>query len=204
MKWNNPVVVFDLETTDAPDDRRIIELGAVYLDRDLEHQSSFRSLVNPEGFVSPFVQDLTGYTQFELNAAPALDQVASKLVDWVAAHGNIKQARLAAWGNYFDVNVLRQEFARTGVAYPFSGTCLDVKTAALMWCALAGKRTDKLSVSLMMDHLGLSKEGVRFHHALDDALATANIFRRVMADIGSGVWVDAGGYKQYVRVAADG
>jgi hypothetical protein len=25
-----------------------------------------------------------------------------------------------------------------GVDYPFSGTCLDVKTAALMWCALAG------------------------------------------------------------------
>lgn len=203
MKFNNPLVVFDLETTDDPADRRIIEIGAVYLDKDLGHQSTFREFVNPGVPVSQFVQDLTTITPGELSRADPFPAVAARFEAWVSGLCNIKQARLAAWGNYFDVNVLRQEFAKAGMDYPFSGTCIDVKTAALMWCAMAGKRTDKLGVETMMGHLGLPTEHVTFHRAQEDALATANIFRAVMIDLAGGVWVPCGGFMQYVHVKGE-
>jgi DNA polymerase III epsilon subunit-like protein len=204
MKFNNPIVVFDLETNADPDNQAITEIGAVVLDENLRLEDRmFQSFVRPDFPVTQRSLDITGHDPKVLAEARPWSEVVGEFETWVEdhAHENVKKVRLAAWGNYFDVNVLRAQYKRHGVVYPFSGTCLDVKTAALMWAALSGRRTDKMSVQHCADEMSLVPTGT-YHSALVDALMTARIFQRVMAEVSGGVWVDAGGFKKYVRVTA--
>jgi DNA polymerase III epsilon subunit-like protein len=196
MKWNNHIVVFDLETT-ACDQQAITEIGAVVLDPELDRVvGRFQSFVLPDYPVTKRAWEITGHNPEDLARAPAWPDVAKMFEDWVVATcGNIKRVRLAAWGNYFDINVLRNQYARHGLPYPFSGTCIDVKTAALMWAACSGRRTDKLSVEQCAEHMGLTPSG-SYHRADVDADMTAQIFQRAMYELAGGVWIG----KQYVHV----
>jgi DNA polymerase III epsilon subunit-like protein len=201
MRFNNPVVVFDLETT-ACDNQAITEIGAVVLDEDLRLcDKMFQSYVRPDFPVTQRSLEITGHDPKVLAEAPPWSSVVHEFENWVDdhAHENVKKVRLAAWGNYFDINVLRAQYKRHGVVYPFSGTCLDVKTVALMWAALSGRRTDKMSVQHCAEEMSLVPTGP-YHSALVDALMTARIFQRVMKEISGGVWLHSGTSKKYVRV----
>lgn len=197
MKFNNPIIVFDLETTGC-DTQAITEIGAVILDGNLDAIGEWESFVKPDVPVTEKAFEITQHKPEWLNNARPWSEVGSEFESWVEAttKRNIKQARLAAWGNYFDVNVMRSQYARYGLAMPFSGTCLDVKTAALMWCALSGKRTDSLSVSKCADYMSFKPCG-QYHRALVDADMTSRIFQRVMEEISGGVWIA----NQYITVA---
>jgi DNA polymerase III alpha subunit (gram-positive type) len=201
MRFNNHTVVFDLETTDDPSNRSIIEIGAVILSPELSRIGArFQALVRPNvgvDYVSDRVVELTGHTRDSLKSAKLWDKVTPEFENWVKdICGNIKKVRLAAWGNYFDINVLRDEYDAFGLPFPFSGTCIDVKTAALMWASMSGRRTDSLSVASAAKELGLEPIG-SYHRADVDAEMTARIFQSIMAKMSGGVWVG----KQYIAVA---
>lgn len=195
MKWNNPLIVFDLETTDC-DIHKIIEIGAVALHpATLEKLGEFTSVANPAPYpVSDFVLDLTKIPLEEIEQAASWPTVAKEFEGWAreVTGKDPKNCRLVAWGSYFDSICLRNEYVRNNLPYAWSGTCVCAKSASLIWCSLAGKRTDKLSVSLMAEtHLGLSLPvSGNYHRALYDAEVTAKIFKRVVNDLGNGVFVD--------------
>lgn len=194
MKINNDIVVFDLETTDDEADRRIIEVGTVLLDRDLNPKATFSTLVSPGPLVdlSAFVTELTGLRNEDVAQLGRWPDTALAWWKWaLSLVPNIRRLRLAAWGNYFDVNVLRAEYARAGIPYPWSGTCLDVKTAAALWCALSGRGTDKIGLQTVARYMGIEPDGP-WHRALTDAKVTAAVFKRVMVDLAGGVWLPQG------------
>jgi DNA polymerase III alpha subunit (gram-positive type) len=152
--------------------------------------------------VSDYVVDLTGHTREDLAAADPFPAVAERFHDWCLKKSGVNRLaklRLAAWGNYFDVNVLRAEYAAWGLPYPFSGTAIDVKTAALLWCAASGRRTDSLSVHKCAEAMNIVPLGP-YHRADVDADATAQIFQRAVGDLAGGVWVG----RQYVAVRPEG
>lgn len=185
MHFNHDFIVFDLETTDTEWDRRIIEIGACRISRDLEIQDTFYTKVFPGIVVSDYVLQLTANTQEELNKAPQFTLAIEQFEKWV---GNIKRHRLAAWGNYFDVNVLRKEYGKWGRPYPFSGTVYDVKTVALGYLAVSGRRTDSCSVASMVKLFG-GPDGP-YHNALFDAEQTARIFRQCLIELSESVWIN--------------
>ena len=200
MKINNDIVVFDLETTDDEADRRIIEVGAVLLDRDLNPRGTFSQLVyhGGPGLLSDYVKELTGLREGDFSGTKGWGRgeegryhgVQGDFLSWVEELvPNVRRVRLAAWGNYFDVNVLRAEYARSGIPYPWSGTCLDVKTAAALWCALSGRGTDKLGLQTVARHMGVEPDGP-WHRALADAKVTAAVFKRAVTDLAGGVWLE--------------
>lgn len=194
MKTNNEILVIDFETTDDEENRHIIEIGAVLLDRKLELVDEFSSLVHPGGPVSDFVLNLTGIDYNDLLSAPTLGTVCEQWETWLRKHvPNPKRVRLAAWGNYFDVNVLRSEYKRLARPYPWSGTALDVKTLAFAWATLSGRRTDRLKLETVCNELGLPEQG-RWHRALSDAKATALVLVEVLGSLSKGTWVDGVGY----------
>jgi DNA polymerase-3 subunit epsilon len=199
MRFKFPIIVFDLETTGCQH-QAVTEIGAVALTGDLSRvEGRFQSLVYPDFLVTEKSLEITGHNPDELMAADPWPKVAVSFEMWISQQTGkpANRSRLAAWGNYFDVNVIRNQYARHGLDYPFSGTCIDVKTAALMWCALSGRSTDSLSVEKCAKHIGLEPVG-RYHRADVDAEMTGQIFERVMADLAGGVWV---GPKQYVSVS---
>jgi inhibitor of KinA sporulation pathway (predicted exonuclease) len=194
MKFNTNIIVLDLETTDC-EDHSIIDIGAVMLDKSLNVVDTYKSLVKPYAVVSDFVTSLTGYTNDGLVTARPWNEVSHEWEVWASSRGNLKNCRLACWGNYFDVNVLRNNYAKYGLTFPFSGTVYDVKTAATMWLSLSGRRTEKISVEKMAKILNIKSEG-KYHTAFTDAQVTALIFKEVMASLAGGVWLDG----KYVEV----
>ena len=192
IHFNHGFIVFDLETTDDENNRRIIQVGAIKLDPWLQIEGTFYRLVNPEVEVSDFVLELTGTRKEELDKAFTIEKVVSEFEAWV---GNIKKQRLAAWGNYFDINVLRNEYKRINRPYPFSGTVLDVKTLALTYLAISGQRTDKkCSLQGVVENLGLSTSNDNaehrdtYHDAHFDAWQTARVLKELLPMFKSSVW----------------
>lgn len=194
FKLHNPLVVLDLEATAGQDSQGrqtnncIIDLGAVYLDETLSVRGRFQALVKPSEPVTPFITKLTGITEAMLAGEPGFDAVGPAFERWVAGlAGNLKKVRLAAWGNYFDIPLLRRNYYDAGLDFPFSGTALDVKTLGFLWLSLSGRRTDKISLEFFAEHFALRAEGER-HRALTDAELTAGTLAAVWRDL-EGVFV---------------
>lgn len=196
MKFNNELVVFDLEATSNQEDADnrpavqsnnfIIEIGAALLDRELKLIDTFDRLVRPEEPITPFITEITSITPAMCEGQPLWKDIGPEFEAWVSRHcRNIKTVRLAAWGNYFDIPLLRRAYSRYGLTFPFSGTCIDVKTLAMTWMALSGRRTDKLGVDTVASAMGIQPDG-RYHRALTDAVTEAKILQRVFADLANG------------------
>ena len=210
MKLNNDIVVFDLEATariDTPEhgppiqtNNDIIEIGAAFLDHSLTLVDTFSHLVRPEEPISSFITELTGLTPEMCATQPLWKDVAPAFEAWVARWcTNIKTVRLCAWGTYFDVPLLRRSYQRYGLPFPFSGTCFDAKTIAMLWCSLSGRRTDELSVKRVARYMGIAPEG-DYHRALTDAVTEAKIVQRVFADLDSGVFVQGTSGQLYLHL----
>ena len=188
---HNPLVVIDLEATAGQDgagrqtNNCIIDLGAVYLDETLEIRGTFESLVKPAEPVTPFITGLTGISPAMLEDQPGFAEVGPSFASWVQSlAGNLKKVRLAAWGNYFDIPLLRKNYYDAGLDFPFAGTAVDVKSLAFLWLSLSGRRTDKISLEFFAQHFGV--EDVTWHRALADARVTARAL--------TGVWKDLQGF----------
>jgi len=196
MRLNNELIVLDLEATSNQEDADdkptvqtnnfIIEIGAAFLDRDLKLVDTFEHLVRPEEPITPFITQITSITPEMCEGQPLWKEVAPEFEAWIMSHcDNIKRVRLCAWGTYFDIPLLRRAYGRYERPFPFSGTCFDVKTFALMWTALSGRRTDKLGVETVASMMGVQPEG-RYHRALTDAVTEAKILQRIFADLEGG------------------
>lgn len=198
-------LVFDLELTipHLPEyevdedkysrDRSIIDIGAVMLSPGLCPLDSFSSLVRPRHPITQKILDLTGYTEQELRSAPRFDDVITQFESWVNSIARPKKVRLASWGGG-DPQFLMSEYGEYDHKYPFPGTTIDVKSIALVWMALAGKRNDSASLKHVCEVMKIEpKFGLkRWHTGLTDAGATADVMRDCVLDMDSGVYVDDG------------
>jgi DNA polymerase III epsilon subunit-like protein len=199
MKLSNPLIIFDLECTSnqeiasiRPKHQKndfIIEIGAVVLDTNLKIRGQFSSLVKPEEKITPFIEQITKITNDMVKNKPLWPDVASEFYGWSDKNiKNLKHARLASWGNYFDITVLRNLYDRYNVDYPWSGTAFDCKTIAATWMALSGRGTSKLSLGHVASCMGIEPEG-EYHRALTDAMVTAKIVKRALEDLSEGYFL---------------
>jgi len=189
FKLHNPLVVIDLEATAGQDGQGrqtnncIIDLGAVYLDEKLEVKGTFQSLVKPSEPITAFITKLTGITGAMVEGEPPFNEVGPTFSRWVEGlAGTLKKVRLAAWGNYFDIPLLRKNYNDAGLDFPFPGTALDVKTLAFLWLSQSGRRTDKIGLEFFAEHFGLKVDG-SWHRALTDAQVTAGTLVAIWRDL---------------------
>jgi DNA polymerase III epsilon subunit-like protein len=199
MKLSHPLIIFDLEctsnqetTSNKPkkqENNYIIEIGAVVLDTDLKIRGQFSSLVRPEEKITPFIEEHTKITNQMVKNEDLWPDVASRLESWVEKNTKgVKHVRLAAWGNYFDISVLRSLYDKYDVTYPWSGTAFDAKTIAGLWLALSGRGTNKMSLGHVASIMNVAPEGA-YHRALTDAMVTAKIVRKCMEDLSEGYFL---------------
>ena len=157
-------VAFDLETTglDAGKDA-IIEIGAVKFQggRTLD---TFETLVNPQRRISPFISNLTGIRQRDLDRADTIERVAASFISFVGA------SPLIAHNADFDLGFLRS----SGIE--FANPVVDTFDLAYV------VRPDTPSYSLenMAQNLDLPHD--RPHRALDDATAAKMLFLSLLQD----------------------
>lgn len=194
---NTDLLVIDLEATAGIDENGnqtnnyIIDIGAVLLNKNLEIVSTFESLVKPEEPISEFITKLTKIDNNMVKDKELLPVVAQSFLDWLTTcldGRSIKKVRLCAWGTYFDIPLLRKVYNKYSINYPFSGTAFDIKTMAMMWHSLSGRKTDKLQVSTVAREMDIKADGT-YHRALTDAVVETKILQRIWEDL-QGFYID--------------
>ncbi len=151
-------VALDLETTGLDPQRdAIIELGAVRF-RDGQILDRFSQVVNPGRPIPKAIQQLTGISQAEVDAAPPLSRVASRFRAFVG------DAPIVGHNIGFDI-----AFMRANDLYNYNPL---IDTFELALITLPGLPSYKLG--RVAEALGVSLENA--HRAYDDAEASMHIF----------------------------
>jgi DNA polymerase III subunit epsilon len=159
--------IIDVETTGGqPRYERVTEIAIVVHD-GAKVVETFSTLLNPERSIPWNITNITGITDDMVANAPKFYEVAKKIVQLT------DDAIFVAHNASFDYNFIREEFARLGYSYVRKQLC----TVRLARKAFPGLHS--YSLSNLKAHFGIRAE--RSHRALDDTLATVNIFERILA-----------------------
>jgi DNA polymerase-3 subunit epsilon len=166
-------IVFDLETTGLdPLKHKIIEIGAIRVNRDSAHHESLQSLIKIKGAVPAKITEITGITTDMLKTkGEPIEAALPELLDFIG------DLRLVSFNAPFDMGFLKAAATAQGrtIANPVS-CALDMARRAF-----PGRKSYKLSE--------LAKDGgldTQNHRAIDDCklalmvyTAAANKLRRV-------------------------
>lgn len=111
------LAIVDVETTGAASHyHRIIEIAVLRVHRG-RLVDRFSTLLDPERTISPFIENLTGIRNKDLQHAPTFRQVKDHIFDLL--HGAIFVAHNAR----FDYSFLREEFEREKINYAAKRLC---------------------------------------------------------------------------------
>ena len=151
-------VSLDLETTGLnPERDAITEIGVVKF-RDEQVLETWSSLVNPQRPVPYRIQQLTGITQEEVNAAPSFRSLSGKILSFV------KDYPIVGHSISFDLRFLNRQGVSLG------NRAIDTfELASILLPHAARYSLGKLAEAL----------NIRFptrHRALEDAMATKELF----------------------------
>jgi DNA polymerase-3 subunit alpha (Gram-positive type) len=161
-------VVVDVETTGAKTPPcRITEIGAYKVSRG-RIVAEFETLVNPEMPIPPFIVNLTGITNRMVKDAPRFEEVAPQWLDFAG------DAVLVAHNAPFDVRFLNHELARIFPGRRMANSHLC--TVVLSRRIFPGLLNYRLQT--VAEHFSINI--TNRHRAAGDALATAEIFIRML------------------------
>jgi DNA polymerase-3 subunit epsilon len=157
--------IVDIETTGGLVKRDKITEIAIVLHNGHEVIDQYQTLINPERSIPTFISNMTGITDDMVADAPLFCEVAKEIV--LRTEGAVFVAHNAR----FDYGFLREEFARLGYSYVRKQLC-TVRLSRKLLPELKSHSLDSLirHYSLRVDNR---------HRALDDALATAEVFSRM-------------------------
>ena len=154
-------VALDTETTGLSfEDDEIIEIGAVKF-QGQEVLDTYQAFVNPNRRLSEFIRRYTGITQAKVDGAPPFSRVAGGLASFVGS------APVVGHNVAFDLGFLERQGLK--LPNPRSDTW---DLAYVLHPGLSDYSLPKLAGWLDIDH-------ARPHRAVDDALATKEVFLRL-------------------------
>lgn len=164
---SNRFAIIDLETTGGKASRdRVTEIGIVIHDGN-QILETFGSLINPECYIPAGIVELTGITQEMVTEAPKFYEIAKTVVELT------QNSIFVAHNVRFDYTFLQQEFARLGYTFSRKKLC----TVQLSRAVFPG--LPSYSLGNLITHFSLNAD--RRHRALDDALATAELFGIILS-----------------------
>lgn len=142
MHWLPNLIFLDLETTGAtPMVDRIIEIGLIKIENG--EATEWKTFVNPGVPIPPFITQLTGITNAEVENAPSFEEVASTL------YGYLEGQVIAAHNARFDYGFLKAEYRRIGATLRQRTLC-----------------TVKLSRRLFPEHASHGLDAIMARHGL--------------------------------------
>jgi len=111
-----PLAIVDVETTgQSAIYGRIIEVAVLRVEEG-RVVDSFESLLNPEQYISPMIEGLTGISNDAVADSPTFSRIARKL------YKILDGALFVAHNARFDYSFVKSEFSRAGI--PFTTKCL--------------------------------------------------------------------------------
>ena len=150
----------------------IIQIGAVRINARGDVLDTFEVNLRPRIFrkLQHHIAKVTGLSQGDLDAGLPMKEGLQKFLDWAGP-----DAELAEWG-LDDVPVLKQNLFLVGLDENWPDKWYDLQRIFLQ--AYPRKEGEGLTLESVVDRLGIPKDEP-FHNALDDALYTTKICRRL-------------------------
>lgn len=165
MSKERKYAIVDIETTGGLAKRdKITEIAIVLYDGN-KVIDQYQTLINPERSIPPFISNMTGITNDMVADAPLFCEVAKDIV--LKTEGAIFVAHNAR----FDYSFLKEEFSRLGYTFTRKQLC-TVRLSKKMLPHLKSH-----SLESLIRHFSISVKNR--HRALDDALATVEVFNRI-------------------------
>lgn len=161
--------VFDTETTglEPSNGDEIIQIGAVRIvNNRLLRQEIFNQLVDPEMPIKPEGIPIHGITDDMVRGQPAIDAVLP------AFHEFCEDTVLIAHNAAFDMRFLQLKEDRVGIK--FGQPVLDT----LLLSAVVHPNQESHKLDVILERLGITCEAR--HNALEDSLATAEVFVKLI------------------------
>ena len=182
-------VVFDIETTGfSPVYNKIIEIGAVKIVEG-EIVGRFSEFVNPQIPIPKEIEVLTGITDHMVKDSETIEAILPRFLTF--CEGSI----LVAHNAEFDMSFIRANATKQG--RPFEATSVDtVGIARVLLPHLGNAKLGNIA-----KHLGIKLEN--HHRAVDDANATADIFKKFIHMLEERGINDLDGLNELGRVSAD-
>jgi DNA polymerase-3 subunit epsilon len=164
-----PLIFLDLETTGMlAAEERITEIGLVEVANG-EFVGSWSQLVNPQKFIPPFIEALTGITNAMVEDAPTFEQLAPGLFR------RLEGKLLIAHNARFDYGFLKSEFGRVGLSYHPRVLC----TVKLSRKLFPEHRRHNLDSVIERHSLSCSAR----HRALGDAEVLWQFLQKILAEV---------------------
>ena len=163
---NKRYAIIDIETTGGRASRDKITEIAIVLHDGEQILDTFESLINPETYIPYGITQLTGITQEMVTDAPKFYEVARKVVEMTEG------AIFVAHSVRFDYSFIREEFQRLGFTFTRKQLC----TVRLSRKAFPGLRSYGLDNLIRSLDLHIENR----HRAMGDAMATAELFERII------------------------
>lgn len=133
---------------------RIIEIGILRVE-DGKLVKEFKTLLNPEGHLDPFIENMTGIRSSDLEKAPVFYDIKDELLELLS------DSIFVAHNVRFDYGFVRNEFKRIGIK--FTSQHFDtVKLARLLY-----PNQKKYGLDSIIENFGIKCENR--HRAFDDA-----------------------------------
>lgn len=171
------IAFVDIETTGLGVTRdRIIEIGILRVENNQVTQR-YQTLLNPETYVSPNIQAMTGITKEELDDAPTFYEVKDDILDL------LKDCAFVAHNVRFDYGFLRNEFARSGISYSSRHFC-TVKLSKYLYPQFPHHNLDAI-----IQRFGFPCE--KRHRAFDDAKVICDFYQHVLKNLPEDVLLSA-------------
>jgi DNA polymerase-3 subunit epsilon len=166
LSHQHQVVVLDTETTGLSprNGDRIIEVAAIRLCPD-GRQQEYSRLVNPGHPICPRAQAVHGITETHLRDQPPSEDVIPELAQFIA------DALIVAHNVKFDLDFLRAEYARVGLALSNKSQC-TLRLSRRLFADLPDYKLETVYRGLGGPWSG----DMRQHRALDDARMTVFIW----------------------------
>jgi len=134
--------------------------------------------VKVDEIISDYIINLTGVTQLDVDNGSKLQDIYNDIVDLSKKYDCFRNP--ITWGGGDSID-LRNELKLTDQDFIFGRRWIDAKTLFVSRC-FARELKHQSGLGKSMKRLGLSFEG-RKHNALDDALNTFIIYRKLLEDI---------------------
>jgi DNA polymerase-3 subunit epsilon len=158
--------IIDVETTGGdPRKDKLTEIAIVVHDGQ-QVIDTFQSLVNPERSIPPFITQITGINDDMVRYAPKFYEIAKEIIE------RTEDCYFVAHNARFDYGFITHEFRSLGYTYSKPTLC----TVQLSRKAFPGFRSYSLGNLVKELQIPL----VRHHRAMDDAMATADLFSRIL------------------------
>ncbi len=163
-------VVVDVETTGTSPQRgdRVTEIAAVVV-QEGRVADTFHTLINPERPIPRYVTQLTGISWAMVKDAPRFHEVSERVRALIADHVFVAHNAPFDWG------FVRMEMDRAGHGPLANERLCTVRLARRLLSHLPRRSLDHVTA-----YYGITIEDR--HRALGDALATAQVFNRLLDD----------------------